>query len=126
MNSSASWSRSDSSRSSSSCSASLDAALELGEPAGALGRRQVFQFLEQLLLLFEAAADGLENGHRGAGKPALEDGAGEGDAGFLAAAGLGQELVDVGGDRLVEVVFVAAQFESDGMGVAVGKEAIPL
>ena len=66
----------------------------------------------------------LQCGH--SGKPPLEHGAREGDAGFLATAGLGQELVDLGGDGFVKVVFLPSEFEGDGMGVAVGEEAIPL
>ena len=42
---------------------------------------------------------------------------------FFAAAGLGQEFVDVSRDGFVEVVFVAVQPERDGVGVAVGKKA---
>ena len=102
------------------------AALQLGEPAGALRGRQVFQFVQQRLLLFETAADGFENGQRRTGQAALQDGAGERDALLLAAAGLRQELVDVGGDGLVEVVFLAVQPERDGVGVAVGKQALAL
>ena len=82
------------------------AALQLGQPPGALGGRQIFQLVQEVLLFFEPAADRFEDCHRRTGESALEDGAGEGDARLPAAAGLRQELVDVGGDRLVEVVLL--------------------
>ena len=82
------------------------AALQLGQPAGTLGGRQVFQFLQQVLLPFEPAADRLVDGHRRTGESPLEDGPGQGHARLLATARLREELVDVGGDRLVEVVLL--------------------
>ena len=82
------------------------AALQLGQPAGALRGRQVFQLVQEVLLSFQAGAGWIQklpasNWRVGAGRRC-----GQGDARLLAAAGLRQELVDVGGDGLVEVVFL--------------------
>ena len=51
----------------------------------------------------------------------MQDGARQGDAGLAATAGLGQELVDVGGNGLVKVVLVVVEFESDAVRVPVGE-----
>ncbi len=99
------------------------AALQLGQAAWRAGRRRVLQFFQQ-------------------SPAASPDGGGwirrwpswnwpsrrwntvraRAHAGSCVAAGLGQELVDVGRDGLVEVVFLPVEVEGDGVGVAVGKE----
>ena len=98
------------------------AALQLGEPAGPLGRRQVFEILEQGLLLFQPAANRLVDGHRRTGEASLEDRPRQGNARLPSAARLRQELVDVGGNGLVEVVLLNVQLESDRVRVPVGEK----
>ena len=98
------------------------AALQLGESAGALRGRQVFQLFQERLLSFETPPDGFKNCQRRTGQPALQHRADKRDALFLSAAGLGQEFIDVGRDGLVKIIFVAIQPERDGVGVAVGKQ----
>ena len=99
-----------------------DAALQLGQSARPLGRRQILQLGEEVLLPLGPAADRLVDRHRRARQPSLKDGAREGDARLPAAARLRQELVDVGGDRLVQIILLGVQLEGDRVRVPVREE----
>ena len=97
-------------------------ALELREVPAALGGGKLLKFVQQALLLLKAPPQRLGNGHRGTGQAALEDSTDQGDAGLLPAACLGQELVDIGRDRLVEVVFLPVEPEHHCVGMAVREQ----
>lgn len=99
------------------------APLQLGQTTISLRRGKLLQFVQQLLLAFQPAADRFIDCQRGTGQSPLEHGAGQGDTGTAAASSLmGKKLIYVGGDGLVEVVFLLIEVEGDGVGVAVGEE----
>ena len=98
-------------------------ALQLREPARPLGGRKTFEFAEQVVELFPAAAERLADRVRRARETALEHGAGQRDAVLAAPRRLRQELVDVGRHRLVDGVLVRPEFEADGLNMAIRKQA---
>ena len=101
-----------------------DSALNLGKPLCALRRRKGFQLLQQLLLLLRATANGFGDGLRRTGETPLENSARQRHTLLLAPARLRQELVDVGGNCLVEVELFLIQPELDRVGVAVREETL--
>ena len=99
------------------------AALQLGKAAGSLGGRQVFEFLEERPAGVPAGG-GSTRRWPSSNWPSRRWSTVRARATLACRlpARLRQELVDVGGDRLVEVVLLHVQLEGDRVRVPVGKE----
>ena len=101
-------------------------ALEDRQPLRTLGRGQSLELVEKFRLFVQTTLERFVDGRRRTGKPALEDGASKGSARPALAGLLGHELVDIGRDRLVEVVFLARDLERHGDRVAIREEPAAL